>query len=132
MSVKTIAFSVQLGTDGLTIAKTIASRLGFHYVDWNDTSRAAVDSGISQEAATEFERNRPRFLRIVDKLLTSASLISDEVTSDAAVDPAVMSWAMRSLGDSGYRDFVEDVVRELAVKGESVIVGHAAQVVLAR
>ena len=77
---------MQLGTEGLAIAQTVAARLGFHYLDWNDTARAASDAGVSPEAVNEFERNRPRLLRIVDKLLGSASMVSDEVTSDASVD----------------------------------------------
>jgi hypothetical protein len=130
LAIRTLAFSVQLGTEGLAIAQTVAARLGYHYIDWNDTSRAAIASGIAPDVVAEFERNRPRLLGIVEKLLTSASMLNDEVTSDATVNPAVMSWAMNSLDRAGYRGFIEDMVRELNAQGGAVIVGHAAQVIL--
>jgi hypothetical protein len=47
-----------------------------------------------------------------------------------APSPTLLQHALRSLSRGGYRQAIEEVVRQIALQGESVIVGHTSQFVL--
>ncbi len=130
MTASTITFAVQLGSDGFAVARGVAERLKYHYLDWEVTSRAAADAGVSTEMVAQSEQSRGTLQRIVQSLMASSSLISEDVTLLSGPSAAAMSTAIGQLNSGGYRYFVEDVVRELAERGEAVIVGHAGQVIL--
>ncbi len=130
MTASTITFAVQLGSDGFAIARTVAEKLGYHYVDWEITSKAAQDAGVSPEMVAQAEQGRSRLQRLVQSLMASSSLINEDVTLLSGPSAAAMSSAIGQLNTNDYRYFVEDVVREVADQGEAVIVGHAGQVIL--
>ena len=130
MTATTITFAVQLGSDGFAIARAVAERLNYHYLDWEITSRAAADAGVSPETIAASEQNRSTLQSIVQSLLASSSLVSEEVSFYTGPSATDMSSAIGALNTGGYRNFVESVVRQLADAGEAVIVGHAGQVIL--
>jgi cytidylate kinase len=130
MTASTITFAVQLGSDGFAIARAVAERLNYHYLDWEVTSRAAAEAGVSPETIAAAEQNRSTLQSIVQSLLASSSLVSEEVSLYSGPSATDMSTAIGALNTGGYRNFVESVVRQLADAGEAVIVGHAGQVIL--
>ncbi|HXH22536.1 MAG TPA: cytidylate kinase-like family protein [Dehalococcoidia bacterium] len=128
MTAATVTFSVQLGSGGFAIARAVAEKLGYRYYDWEVTSQAAEMAGVSPDVVQQAERV-PGFLeRIMRRLSTAPALTAEEAVLEPA--PAVMVSAVQSLTLDDYRQFIERVVRELADKGEAVIVGHAAQAIL--
>lgn len=76
MSTPTIAFTAQVGSNGFTIAREVADRLGYGYHDWKITARArnlaesefdGLDAGGLAErimgevvSAAAFEQEIPR------------------------------------------------------------------------
>jgi cytidylate kinase len=123
-----ITFTVQLGSGGFVIARSVAEKLGYHYYDWEVTSQAAQMAGVSPEVVAASERVPGFVERMMRRLAMTPMLPLDEAAIGPA--PSMMVSAVQSLTSDDYREFVERVVRELADRGEGVIVGHAAQAVL--
>jgi cytidylate kinase len=124
MTAAVVTFSNQTGANGAAIARAVADRLRYRYFDWEVIAQAAAAAGISAEAMALAAAERPPnlFERIMGHLL-------------AAGDPEELEpLASRPLpfrqGSEGYRQFIEQVVRELGRVGDAVIVGHAGQVLL--
>jgi cytidylate kinase len=128
MTASTITFSVQLGSGGFAIARAVAEKSGYRYYDWEITSQAAEMAGVPPDIVEAAERV-PGFLeRMMRRLSTAPALSSEEAVLEPA--PAMVVSAVQSLTSDDYRQFIERVVRELAGKGEAVIVGHAGQAIL--
>lgn len=127
MTARTITFALQLGSGGFEIAHRVADALKYRYYDWEVTSQAAAQAGVSPETIAAAE-HAPSFLeRIVERLL-APGIYDDESMGRLSVE--TMSSAIRTLSSGQYRHFIENVVRELAERGDAVIVGHAGQIVL--
>lgn len=125
----TITFSVQVGSGGFAIARSVAEKIGYRYYDWEITSQAAQMAGVSPDIVAASERV-PGFLeRMMRRLSAAPALSSEEVLLEPAPS-AMVGLAVQSLTSDDYRQFIERVVVELADQGEAVIVGHAAQAVL--
>jgi cytidylate kinase len=130
MPAKTVTFSVQIGSSGFTIARAVAERLHYKYYDWEITSQAANEAGVSPETIAASEIIPSRAKRIVERFLAASVFSSDETGIDPEPSAATMDTAIRALSSDHYRNFIERVVLELSDRGESVIVGHAGQVTL--
>jgi cytidylate kinase len=128
MAASTVTFTVQVGSGGFSIARTVAERLGYRYYDWEVTSQAAEMAGVSPDVVAASERV-PGFLeRVMRRLSLAPVLPADEAAIEPA--PSMVVSAVQSLTSDDYRQFVERVVLELANGSEVVIVGHAAQAIL--
>jgi cytidylate kinase len=121
-----ITLSVQVGSNGFTIARELAAKLGFQYYDWQITSQAAVNEGVlvREAPASDF----------VDKIMArlSAATVFEEEVPVALVPPhpEVLRNALTQLAQDELRAQAEHVVRDLARRGQAVIVGHGSQIVL--
>ena len=131
MAASVVAFSVQIGSEGFTLARRVAEQLGYRYYDWEITSEAAARAGVSPTEVIAAERV-PSFLERIMQRLGQVSAVSIE-GSPGLIEPspAVMSTALQAFTSEDYRQFIEKVVLELAERGDAVIVGHAAQYTLA-
>ena len=125
MTAGVVTVSSQMGANGGAIARAVAQKLRFRYYDWEIISQAAAEAGLSPEVlAVLAAEPQPSFLeRVIRRLIAGAP--ADETTAPA---PGVRLSVMSS---EDYRQFIEQVVRELAQKGDAVIYGHAGQAVLA-
>jgi cytidylate kinase len=119
-----VTFSNQIGADGASIARAVAERLHFRYYDWEVISQAATEAGVSPEvlAVAAAEREPGFFERVMRRLIAGAP--ADEMT------PPTTGPRLSVLTSVDYRQFIEHVIRELALRGDAVIVGHASQAVL--
>jgi cytidylate kinase len=128
MTAGTVTFSVQIGSGGYAIARTVADKLGYRYYDWEVTSQAAEMAGVPADVVAASERV-PGFLeRMMRRLSTAPTLSSEEAILEPA--PTMVVSAVQSLTSDDYRQFVERVITQLSDNGDAVIVGHAGQAVL--
>jgi cytidylate kinase len=124
MTAGVVTFSNQIGANGGAIARAVAEKLRYRYYDWEVLSQAAAEAGVSPEVVAVAAAERaPTFIERMMRRLASAS-----ETEDA--QPAAPGQRQSILTSDDYRQFIEHVVRELADRGDAVIVGHAGQAIL--
>lgn len=124
MNTRVIALSRQVGTAGEEVAQTVAERLGFRLIDYQVVQRAAQEAGVSPETVSEAEHTPSLLTRILEALARNPSM-----PVAAWADPVPLS-TTPMLTSTEYRQFIEDVIRDLGRQGDCVIVGHGASVVL--
>ncbi len=124
MTASIITVSGQIGTGAGAIGRGVAEKMHFRYYDWEVTSQAALEAGVSPEILAATAERVPTFIeRMMRRLAPSA----DEVEETPPPGPRPRLSMMSS---DDYRQFIEHVVRELAKLGDAVINGHAGQVIL--
>lgn len=130
MTANVIALSVETGSAGFAVAHQVTERLGFRYYDWEITTEAAALAGVPPSDVAAAERV-PGFFERFMRRLGAASAMSIEGTT-GFIDPSPEIWdtALQSLSSDEYRKLIERVVKELAERGDAVIVGHAGQYLL--
>jgi cytidylate kinase len=125
MSATVVTFSIQLGSDGLTIARGVADKLDYRYYDNEIVSEAAALAGVSPETVAAAER-WPTFIeRMLERLALTTVVSEGVLPSPPAANPAALM-----MTSADYRQLIEQVVQNLAERGECVIVGHAGQAIL--
>ncbi len=124
MNTRVVAISRQVGTAGEEVARAVAERLEFRYIDYQVIHAAASEAGVSEGVVSEAEHTPSLMTRILESLAGSPSL---PMAGWADPVPLMSSPLVTS---SDYRKFVEQVIRDVADHGQCVIVGHAAQVIL--
>jgi cytidylate kinase len=124
VAAKVITFAVQLGSGGNEIARTIALKLDYRFLDHEVISRAAEIAGVSPETIAAAER-WPTFVERMLERLALTTVVSEGVLPAPPTNAGAMM-----LTSADYRALIEQVVRSLAEEGKCVIVGHAAQAIL--
>lgn len=124
MAHRVITVARQVGTAGEEVARSVAVRLGFRYIDYQVIQDAAREAGVSPETVSEAEHTPSLITRLLEALARTPSM-----PVAAWADPVPLATSPL-LTSADYRRFVEDVIRDLAGTGSCVIVGHAAQVTL--
>jgi cytidylate kinase len=117
MSHKIIAISREYGSGGLEIATKLAERMGVPIYNKNITDLAAEKSGIQQ---SYFER--------VDEQPTDSFLYTLAVNAFSV--NANLNPYDNALSSDKLFNLQADVIREIAEKGDSVIVGRCANYIL--
>ena len=130
MPANVVALSVQNGSGGYTIARRVAEALSFRYYDWEITSEAARLAGVSPTDVLAAERVPGFFERTMRRLGAISTMTIEGGPGFSDPSPAVWSTAIDSMNSDDYRQFIQEVVRQLASDGSAVIVGHAGQVIL--
>jgi len=124
MTASVITFANQHGTDGNTVARTVAEQLQYRFYDWEIIWQAASEAGVSPEAMAQESEHVPSFIeRILTRLAVAGG--DPEESPVPAIGPR-----MSMLTSEDYRRIIEHVVRELADQGDCVIIGHAGQAIL--
>lgn len=122
--VRVVTVSRQLGANGEAIAREVARRLDFGYLDQEVIVRAAGEAGVTPELvedAEHFPSLKERMLRAIGR---SSGMIpfSWYAPAPEAVEALYAS--------ERYRALLEQVIREVAHEGHAVILGHGGQVIL--
>ncbi len=105
------------------VARGVAERLGFALVDEEIIQRAAADAGVKPEVVADAERRRSFMERALGALGSS---------SDATGAAAFGVWRETlEPADSQVRDLIRAAIEETALRGDAVIVSHAASHALA-
>ena len=123
MTAGVITFSVQTGANGGAIAQAVAERMRYRFYDWEVVAQAATQAGVSADVMAVATAERPPKLieRLVGYLVSGGA--------EESIAPPTTS-RLSMFRSESYREIVEEVVRELARRGDCVIVGHAGQAVL--
>jgi cytidylate kinase len=124
VAAKVVTFAVQLGSGGNEIARTVATKLGYRFLDHEVISRAAEIAGVSPETIAAAER-WPTFVERMLERLALTTVVSEGVLPAPPTNAGAMM-----LTSADYRALVEQVVHSLAEEGDCVIVGHAGQAIL--
>ena len=124
MPARVITIARQVGTTGEEVARNVALKTGYRYIDYQIIQDASREAGVSPETVSEAEHTPSLMTRLLESLARTPSM-----PVAAWADPVPLSTSPL-LTSADYRRFVEDVIRDLATTGDCVIVGHAAQVTL--
>jgi hypothetical protein len=124
VNTRVITVARQVGVAGEEVAQVVARNTGFRYIDYQIIQEAAAEAGVSPETVSEAEHTPSLLTRILESLARNPSM-----PVAAWADPIPLT-TTPLYTSSDYRRFVEDDFRDLAVQGNCVIVGHAAQVIL--
>ena len=130
MSANVVTLTVQLGSGGFGLARSFADQLGYRYYDWEVTSQAALEAGVSPDVIASAERVPPLVQRIVERFLASSFYVGD--TPESGPSSVMVESAIRAMTSDDYRRIIEQVIYDLADRGSAVVVGHGAQVILAK
>jgi cytidylate kinase len=117
-----VTVSREYGSGGGEIAKRLARRLGWQLIDHEIVAHVAQALEISEEEAAIHDE---RVESVVNSLLTSMSIVQPAMFSVAPL-PAVMTDLKT------YRAALNQVIEAVVSRGQVVIVGRGAQVVLAK
>lgn len=125
MHISVVALSREVGSEGEEVGRLVAEALGYRYVDYEVISKAAQEARVSPETITRAEATPPFLTRVLESLARNPS-----VPLAGWADPIPLTQAP-IYTSTDYRQFVEQVVREVAAEGRAVIIGHAAAFLLA-
>lgn len=115
---RTICVSHATGARGPEVARAVADRLGYRYVDEQVISEAADWAELSPAFVADAERRRSFAARLLGGQPAPIRL--------TAADP------VRELpSEADVRDLITNVVHSIAAEGDVVIVAHAASFALA-
>lgn len=115
MNYRAVAVSQVDGAEGDVIARGVASRLGFGYLNEAVIAQVAAEQGIDTATVADAERRKS----FVERLVHATSLAGVEgMAPDASLYAFDRTDAILAL--------IRDAVRDAAERGEVVLVGHAA------
>ena len=115
-----LTISRQLGSGGSFIGQDVARRLGMRYVDREILQRAAAESGLAEGDLEAADERAAGFWHAVSHLLTSG-----------AAEAPYAAPAISATYEEGVFQLEQRVIREIAERFDSVIVGRAGYHVLA-
>jgi len=113
---KVVCISHATGADGASVARLVADRLGFRYVDEEIVANAAAQGGLEPGDVADEERRKTLVLRVLSALAAGggdAMALGGSVPYRAADEPDV-------------RALIRDTIAETAAHGNVVIGAHAA------
>ena len=127
-STSIVCVSHLTGAEGEAVARGIAERLGFRYLDEEIIERAAEWAELDPGVVGEVER-RKSLMRRIGEVLQAEPMPS---RPDAAAQRRTGSGVARERpSDEDLRALVRDAIRDIAAEGNVVIASHAAAMVLA-
>jgi cytidylate kinase len=114
----------QLGSGGGQVGEMLASRLAYVVVDREILRRAAEKAGVDEATVEDVAERRPSILELMSTSIVGYQipLVPEYMPPDVFL-PATPS-------RDAYRRLIEDVIRDVAARGDAVIVGRGAQVIL--
>jgi hypothetical protein len=116
------------GAEGEQIARGVADRLGFRYLDEEIIETAAEWSGLDPSVVGEVERRKSLMRRIGEAIRTDPMPARPDAAEQRGSGTAV---PRERPSDEDLRALIRDVIRETADDGNIVIASHAAAMVLA-
>ena len=111
-----------VGANMHEVARGVAEQLGFALVDEEIIQRAAADAGVKPEVVADAERRRS----FIERALGALGSSSDATGAAFGVWRETLEPA-----DSQVRDLIRAAIEETALRGDAVIVSHAASHALA-
>ena len=116
---KVVCISHATGADGAAVARRVADRLGFLYVDEEIVANAAAQGSLSPGDVADEERRKSLVLRILDSIA--------EGGGDAMALGGSVPYRSHDGGSSAeIRTLIRETIAETAARGNVVIGAHAA------
>jgi cytidylate kinase len=119
-----VCISHATGAGGEEVAKRVADRLGFLYVDEQIISGAAAKGGITPEDVANEERRKSFVLRLLDAVAESGAATWSVTSGGPFVAPD-------EIGSEDVQVLIRETIAQTANRGRVVIVAHAASHALA-
>lgn len=116
------------GAEGEAIARGVANRLGFRYLDEEIIETAAEWIGLDPSVVSEVERRKSLMTRIGEAIGSGSTPARPDAAAQRRSGPAV---PRERPSDEDLRASIRDVIRQTAGEGDIVIALHAAAMVLA-
>ena len=127
-SKRIICVSHSTGAEGEAVAREVAERLGFRYLDEEIIETAAEWVDLHPSAVGEVERRKSLMTRIGEAMKVQ----STPSRPDTAVQRRSGHAAVREMPkEEDLRALIRDAIREAAGEGEIVIASHGASLVVA-
>jgi Cytidylate kinase-like family len=125
---RVICVSHLTGAEGEAVARGVAERLGFRYLDEEIIETAAEWVDLDPSVVGEVERRKSLMTRLTESMRGQ----SLPARPDASRQSRGGTAALREMPtDEDLRILITDAIREAAQEGDIVIASHAASVVLA-
>jgi Cytidylate kinase-like family len=115
---KVVCISHETGADGAAVARRVADRLGFLYVDEEIVANAAAQGSLSPGDVADEERRKSLVLRILDAIA--------EGGGDAMALGGSVPYRSPDGSSSEIRTLIRETIAETAARGNVVIGAHAA------
>ena len=125
MDARVICFARSMSAGGDEIARTVADKLRFRYVDDEIIIMAAEKEGVSPTTIGKVERSSP----VINRILRSMSL--DGPKREVPGGGSYQSTSIQLSQSEEYRQVIHEVIIETAKSGKVVIVAHGAAIPLA-
>ena len=135
-----ITISKEFASGGINIAKQLAEKLGYDYLDKDIVKQVAEHTKVSHQEVRDFEVEahinlRARLSRIIDVDIFKRNLKSDEAkeveTTYDERDKIPYSFDTQGWIDSDiYRDMICKIISELGQQENVLIVGRGGQCIL--
>lgn len=125
MSTRIVTISHAWGAGGDNIGRSVAERLGFRYVDEEIITIAAEKHGLDAAVVADVEQRQGLLARILDDLAEAPMI--DPTVPTVLLTPEAMGFTRRE----DLRALIVETIREVAQRGNVVIVSHAAGIPLA-
>jgi len=113
------------GARGGEVARLVAERLGFRYVDEDLVTQAALRGGVQASEIADVERRKAWLQRLLEGLAAGGG---GEAWALAGYAPTGISEGATT---AELRAFIREAIEETAAEGDAVIVAHAASHLLA-
>lgn len=121
-----ITISRQYGSEGGKVAAKLASRLHWHLSDYEIVAHVARALNMPEEEAALYDEHRFNF---TDRMILSMQFAISEAVEAWPNQYSIPIWPL--IQERIYHEELQQVVETLAGAGNTVIVGHGAQVILA-
>jgi cytidylate kinase len=132
MRYRVVCMSRSLGAGGEAVARLVAQRLGFRYVDDEVISLASEKAGVDPTTVARAEEHTTLLSRLMDAIAATPMEVEHllPLGGKSGYAPA-RPRREETYSDEELRRFVQNAIVEIAEKGDVVIVAHAASVALA-
>jgi cytidylate kinase len=121
-----ICVSHLAGAEGEAVARGVAERLGFRYLDEEIIETAAEWVDLDPSVVGEVERRKSLMTRLAESMRGQ----SLPARPDASVQSRSGTALREMPADEDLRKLITDAIREAAQEGDIVIASHAASMVL--
>ena len=122
MSARIVTISHAWGAGGDNVGRSVADRLGFRYVDEEIITIAAEKHGLDAAVVADVEKRRGLLARILDDMAEAPMIDPPAIL----LTPEAMGFTRRE----DLRALIVEAIREVAQRGNVVIVSHAAGIPL--
>jgi hypothetical protein len=127
--VRVVCVSHLTGADGEAVARGVAKRLGFRYLDEEIIETAAEWADVDPAVVGDVERRKSLMRRIADAIRSDPMPARPDAAAQTRSGASITGRQLPSEED--LRALIRDAIRETAEEGNIVIASHAAAIVLA-